>query len=255
MATGDVITAVPIPGLQRPFTKCDMKESTAMYNGLPRIQAEMHVGMDRIKELVEIIARHDQLGRFSFHLVHRHDHIANDTVRLESDLGVVPGKWNKATSIDSLDLQGIHGVVFKFIPKQNRLVPFEFAEGPSPISASDVNDKFVQEFTGYLIENNLTDTFALEVVHPAEVGQPNECTAEVEVDTFGTVVLPKSMVNAKEFLPTGWPGILQSGESEPPPGQTWAKKVDESHKVFINKPVGAAGELVDELVRQGVIKV
>ncbi|RSL56539.1 hypothetical protein CEP51_014383 [Fusarium floridanum] len=30
MATGDVITTVPIPGLQRPFTKYDMKESTVI---------------------------------------------------------------------------------------------------------------------------------------------------------------------------------------------------------------------------------
>ncbi|RTE69619.1 hypothetical protein BHE90_016001 [Fusarium euwallaceae] len=53
MATGDVITAVPIPGLQRPFTKYDMKESTVIvrtrrYNGLPLIQAEMHDQLGRL---------------------------------------------------------------------------------------------------------------------------------------------------------------------------------------------------------------
>lgn len=211
--------------------------------------------MGHVKELVKIIARHGQFGRFSFHLVHRHDSIADDTVRLESDLGVMPGKWNKATSIDSLDLRDIHGVVFKFTPEQNRLVPFEFAEGLSPISTNDVYDEFVREFLDYLIENGLADTFALEVVHPTKAGQPNECTAEIEVDKFGTVVLPRSMVNATEFLPTGWPGALQPDESDPPPGQSWAKKVDQSHKVFINKSIGTAGELVDGLVRQGVIKV
>jgi hypothetical protein len=211
--------------------------------------------MDHVKKLVEIITRHGQLGRFSFHMVHRHDPIADDTVRLESNLGLVPGKWNKATPIDCLNIRDIHGVVFKVVPEQNRLVPFEFCEGPSPVSASDVNDKFVQEFTGYLTKNSLTDMFALEVVHPTEGAQPNECTAEFEVDKLGTVVLPKSMVNAKEFLPTGWPGPLQPDDSEPPAGQTWAKKVDESHKVFINKPIGTAEELVRELVRQGIIEV
>ncbi|KAF2175645.1 hypothetical protein K469DRAFT_609952 [Zopfia rhizophila CBS 207.26] len=200
--------AMPIPGLDRPLTKDNMNESTTTYNSLLRIQSEMHVDMDHVKVLVEIISRHDQLGRFGFHLVHRHDPIANDMVRLESDLGIVPGKWNKATSIDSLDLCNIHGVIFKFVSEQNRLVPFEFGEGPSPVSASDVNDKFVQEFTGYLTKNNLTNMFALEVVHPAEGDQPNECTAEVEVDKLGTIILPKYMVNAKEFLPTGWPGPL-----------------------------------------------
>ena len=118
-----------------------------------------------------------------------------------------------------------------------------------------MDEKFIEEFTGYLIKNNLSDMFALEVVHPTEGGQPSECTAEVEVDKLGTVVLPKSMVNAKDFLRTGWPGPLQPDDSEPPPGQTWAKKVDESHKVFINRRIRNAGELVVELVRQGVIKV
>jgi hypothetical protein len=203
---------------------------------------------------VEIIARHGQLEQFSFHLVHRHDLIADDMVRLESDLGIVPGKWNMATSIDSLDLSNIHPVVIKFDHEQNRFIPFEFGEGPSPVSVSDVADEFVREFVGYLIEHDLSNIFALEIVHPAEGGQHSECTAEVEVDKFGTVVVPKSIMIAKEFLPTGWPGPLQPGDSEPPAGQSWAKKVDESHKVFINKPIGTAEELVHELVRQRVFK-
>ena len=49
--------------------------------------------------------------------------------------------------------------------------------------------------------------------------------------------------------------MFPPGDSEPPKGQTWAKKVDESHKVFINKPIRAAADLVDELVCQGIIKV
>ncbi|KAI1288517.1 hypothetical protein F5Y03DRAFT_404801 [Xylaria venustula] len=245
MATADVMTAVALPGLHQPFTMDGMKESTIAYNGLPRIQSEMHVDMYHVKKLLEIITRHGQLGKFSVHMAHQHDPIPNDTVRLESDLRVMPGKWNKATSIDSLDLSNIHSVY----------VAFEFGEGPSPVSASDVDDKFLQEFTSYLTKNNLTEMLVLEVVHPAEGGQPNECTAEVEVDKLGTVVLPKSMVNAKEFLPTGWANLPQPGDSDPPAGQTWAKKVDESHKVFINKPIRTPGELVDELGCQGVIKV
>lgn len=222
---------------------------------MPRIHSEMHIDMNHVEELVAIITRHGQLGKFSFHLVHRHDPIPNDTIRLESGFGIVPGKWNKPTAVDFVDLSDIHAVIFKFAPTQNQLVPFEFGQGPSPITPGGVDDEFVLEFTRYLAKNDLTDVFALEVVHPTEGGKPNECTAEVEVDKLGTVVLPKSLVNAKEFLPTGWPGPLQHGDSDPPAGQSWAKKVDESHKVFINKPIGTAGELVRELVRQGVLKV
>lgn len=213
----------------------------------------MCIDMNHVRELVGLITRHGQLGKFSFHLVHQHDPIAHDTIRLESNIGIMRGKWNKATAIDSVDLTNIHGVVFKFVPAHGRLVPYEFGRGPSPISSGDVDDEFVLDFTRYLAKNNLTNIFALEVVHPVEGGPPNECTAEVEVDKLGTVVLPKSSVNAQHFLPTGWPGLLQPGDGDPPPGQTWAKKVDDSHKVFINKPIGTARELVDELVRQGVL--
>ena len=58
-------------------------------NNLPRITSEMHIDIDHVKELVKMAARHGQLGRLSFYLVHRHDPIANDTVRLESGLVVV----------------------------------------------------------------------------------------------------------------------------------------------------------------------
>ena len=53
---------------------------------------------------------------------------------------------------------------------------------------SDVVDKFVKGFTGYLIKYNLSDISMLEIVHPAEGGQPNECTAEIGV--LGAVVVP-----------------------------------------------------------------
>lgn len=215
----------------------------------------MHVDTCHIKGLIEIIIRHQQLKKFSFHLVHRHDSIANNTVRLESDLECLPGKWNKATLIDSLDLTKIYPVVIKFLPELNRLVPFEFGEGPSPVSATDVNGDFIQEFIGYLIQHNLSNVIALEVVHPVEEHQNIECTAEIEVDKLGTVVLPQSMVKALEFIPTGWPGPLQPSEGDPPAGQSWAPRVNESHKVFINKPIITAKELMDELVCQGVIMV
>lgn len=214
--------------------------------------------MDHVKGLLEIIVRHDQIGRFGVHLIHRHDRIANDSVRVESRIGLVPGKWNKAATIDSLDLTNIHGVVFKFVPDRNRFVPFEFCQGASPISARDVDNQFVQDFASYLTKNHLVDTFSLEFVDPADKGQPEECMAEIEVDNLGTVVLPRSAVNAKEFLPTGWPSAavppLPLNDSEPPPGQTWAKGVDESHKVFINKTIEGAADLVDELRHQGVLK-
>lgn len=92
MTTVNIMTASTIPGLQRSFTKEDLKESTIIYNGLPRIQSEMCIDMNHVRELVGLITRHGQLGNFSFHLVHQHDPIARDTIRLESDIGIIRGK-------------------------------------------------------------------------------------------------------------------------------------------------------------------
>lgn len=242
---------IMIPGLHQPFTKADVKEATTRYNNLPRIHPEMDVDLNHVKELVNIIVQHNQVGIFGFHLVHRHDPIANGTIRLESDLGVIPGKWNKPTLIDSLDLSNMHGNIFQFDPEQAQLLPIEFGDGPPPITAADIPTEFISDFTAYLAKNSLTNIFALEIVHPVDGSR--QCTAEIEVDGLGTVVLPKSMVRAKGFLPTGWPGQHQPSDGDPPAGQSWAKKVDESHKVFINKDIGTAGELVDELTLMGVI--
>jgi len=180
----------------------------------------MRVNRDHVKDLVEIIVRHGQLENFGFHLVYRRDPISNDKVRLESNLAEIESsKWSKDISIDSLDLRNIHPVAIKFVPEQNQLVPFKFGEGPSPVSASDVVDRFIKEFTTYLIKHNLSDIFALGIVHPAEGGQSNECTAQVEADKFGTIVVPKSRVNTKESLPMEWPGPPQPGDNEPSTGQ------------------------------------
>lgn len=62
-------------------------------------------------------------------------------------------------------------------------------------------------------------------------------------------MLPKYMVNAKEFLPTGWPGPLQPGDSDPRRAKRGPRRLTNIRQVFINQPIGTAGELVDELVR------
>ena len=210
----------------------------------------MHVDDSHVKTLMNIIINHGQLGKFDLHLIHQHGSIENGIARLESDLQIVSGKWSKATSIDSLNLRNVHGVMFKFCSKPNQLILFEFSDGQSSVSANDVNENFVKAFTNYLNKNNLSDRLALQI------GQPNECIAEIEVESlagsFGIVVLPKAMVHADSFLSTGW---LENTLSEPPKGQSWAKKVDESHQIFINKKIEIKEKLVEELINRGVINV
>ncbi|KAG8420783.1 hypothetical protein J3458_002711 [Metarhizium acridum] len=124
----------------------------------------MGTEQNHVRKLVQIIIKHGQLGKFSFHLVHQHEPITGDAIRLESSLGILNGKWNKAVLIDSINLGNIHGVVFKFFSAENRFVPCEFAQGPSPNRSGDVDGVFLQEFTSYLTGHNLANILALEIV-------------------------------------------------------------------------------------------
>lgn len=82
-----------------------------------------------------------------------------------------------------------------------------------------------------------------------------KCTAEVEVGKYGTMVLPKSMMNGGEFIFTGWPDTNQPGDPDGPgPNEHWNKvKVGdkETHRVWVSQ-VKNETELLDELVRQEI---
>jgi hypothetical protein len=97
---------------------------------------------------------------------------------------------------------------------------------------------------------------AFQVGHFTTDGGP---TVEIEVVDHGTVTLPASMVNADKTVPTGYNVKLyinQLPEGEPPAGQSWAKKTNGSHQVFVNKPAGVGpGELMDALRANGAVKV
>ena len=113
--------------------------------------------------------------------------------------------------IDSLDLNNVHPVVFRFVFEFGagelslRLDPYEFGEGPSPVSISDVdNNTCMEEVADYIANNNLVDVVALQFLDPGKDSQqPKESTAEIEVGKYGTIVLPKSMMIGGKLMPTG----------------------------------------------------
>lgn len=189
-------------------------------------------------------------------------------MKLETKLTTKPGKWIKPVPIDSLDLNNIHPVVFKFVFEFVagelclRLDSYEFGEGPSPVSVCDVDDnKCIEEVADYITRNNLADVIALEFLDSVkDARQPKESTAEVEVGKYGTVVLPKSMMIGGKLIPTGWPDTNQpyDPDGEPHPGEHWNEAKSSTgvitHKVHVD-PVENERELLDELVRQGIIGV
>jgi hypothetical protein len=228
------------------------------YNGLPRIHSSMRISLDHVKKLEAIITQYNLREKLGIHLLHKHDDIANGHINLETELETIPGKWVKPVPIDSLNLNQIHGVIFKFTPESNILVPYEFAMGPSPISTNNIVDDCVRDICGYIATHSLANTTALEFLEPVKGGQPIESVAEFETGN-GTIIVPKSMVRAVELVATGWPNISQpfDPDAEPAPGTHWAPvKVGtkETHRVFVDQ-VENETELLDKLARQGVLKV
>ncbi|OHE93880.1 hypothetical protein CORC01_10779 [Colletotrichum orchidophilum] len=255
MAASVVIMKSPTcPGLLRPLTNADLEKSAYIYNHLPRIHEGMRVDDAHVAELLRLIDKNGYHGRLGLHLLHKHDDIADGTIRLESDLSEMPGSWNKATRIDSIDARSIHAVTFRHISPENRLVPYEFAEGPSSLTLGEKDHQFLGEFNEYLRKHSLSDALALEVAPCGAEPQHQEGTTEIEVNGAGTIVLPISMVNNGDFLPTGWLYLNQLEDSTPPKGQTWSKMTNGSHKVFTNNPVGTPAELFAELIQARIIK-
>jgi hypothetical protein len=202
--------------------------SNIRYNALPRIESKLGAETRHINPILEIISRHGvNLG---LHHLHRHGKIPAESIRLEKDYSVPSGKQNTATMIQDVNPNKIHAVMFKIQTCEQKLIPFEFGEGLSPVHESAVGQDFLQEILSYFRDYKLSNVFALQTLD----GQPREeCTAEVEVNDYDTIVLPKSMVTAEEFVPTGWSGP-PTEDGDPPAGESWAKKTDGSHKVFVS---------------------
>lgn len=237
---------------------------------------DMRPGREHVKNLAAIIGQHKMTGKFAAELLHKHEDTPVGQVKLEVNINTMPaeliktvlaeivcpskfeaalkvlsGKWMKPVQLDSLDLNNIHGIVFKFDPKEKCLVPYEFAEGPMLVSEEGLvnNDfvdnlnSFVKDFVNYVEKNNLTDIIGLQYLGAIEINsQHTPSTAEFELGQKGTITLPTSILKDVELVPTSWPDATWSStgkptDAEPPPGQSWAKKVVngvETHAVFVS---------------------
>ncbi|EFY91461.1 hypothetical protein J3458_005691 [Metarhizium acridum] len=152
----------------------------------------MGPGQEHIKNLATIIGQHQMTGKFAAELLHKHEDTRAGQVKLEVELKTMPdelikpvlaeivdpskldethkamiGKWMKPAQFDSLDSNNVHGIVFKLNTEGNCLVPFEFAEGPIPVSKDDnTHADFVNDFVDYVKSNNLSNVIGLQFLGP-----------------------------------------------------------------------------------------
>ncbi|CAI6049274.1 unnamed protein product [Clonostachys chloroleuca] len=262
MATATVTTVPTINGFHVPLTRDDMKLANVLCNKLPRMNSDMDPDQEHIKNLSAIIAQHQMAGKFATVLLHKHENTPAGQVKLEVELKTMPdklikpilaeivdsskldatlkamtGKWMRPIQLDSLDLRNVHGIVFKLNTDENCLAPFEFAEGPVPLSKDDNTlANFINVFVNYVKRHNLADVFGLQYLGLIDGdGQYISRTAEFELGKEGTIVLPTSVLKDVELVSTSWHGASEPTEGEPPAGESWAKRVVggvETHKVF-----------------------
>lgn len=241
------------------------------YNALPNIRDQPALQDEHVihvKALLEIIQDYGMAKVFGIHSLHSHGALPVGTVRLESGMGN-GFTWTKPTAVEKLDIANVHTTFFKF--GDESVVPFEFAEGPSPIDVSKIPAEFISNIGSYLVEHDLTNVIALEVGNFAKGdGVDAKPTAELEIqwgqDIHFTVVVPTAILKpgAGELIGTGWtvpvagaPGAIKP-DGEPDPGTHWLKveRPKYTHKVYVGSTEPVTPELlVQKLGEQGIIVV
>ena len=129
----------------------------------------------------------------------------------------------KLIQLDSLDLNNIHGIIFKLNPKEKCLVPYEFAKGLMSVSESGIinNDfvnnftSFVNDFINYVKKNNLTNIIRLQFLGVIKNdNQQIPFITEFELSEKGIITLLIFILKDMELVPTSQPDITQSSTSK-----------------------------------------
>ncbi|KAJ4310439.1 hypothetical protein N0V84_010971 [Fusarium piperis] len=235
MATPLAINIQNTPGLFDAPTTADLRESSATYNELPHIETQSNIPQQHLTALLTILSRYGLEKVFGFHLIHRHDEIGGDMVRIEASLKSEPGTWTKPVPIDHANLANIHGSLF-MLQRDGRLVAYEYREGqPEPFLSAD-NPPFFQELAEYILKNDLARLIALEVLDRRHLH--HDSWAEYELEGGSTVVLAKPRTNRGNFArATGWTHNPDKAlvDGDPQPGTHYENTTKGTHRVFVSK--------------------
>ncbi|GKU08177.1 unnamed protein product [Fusarium langsethiae] len=233
-----------VPGIDRSLTKADLKLASITATGLPRIHRDMKAPVPHLEVLVTIIENHNMVDKMAVHLLHSHEQLKESEIKLEKKLETAPGTWMQPVSADSIDPADLHTLAFKVDHTDSEdapfsLIPYEFGEGQSPIMGDERVLECMSDLATYIVEKDLVDIFALQLVQSDDhFAGP---TAELEVEGFGTITLPQSMQKIEALIPVSWPTCVSGSASQlsgPPPGQHWnvSTKPDgtQTHKVHVD---------------------
>lgn len=162
------------------------------------------------------------------------------------DLTSVRGCWTRPTRIEDLNINEIHGHIFRLTP-EGKFQAYEYREGFCAIP--DVDFAFFQEFADYLLVNQLTDLLGLQVL--SRNVSPLMCEFVMQND--GTVMLDARDV--KGWVPYRTTGYManEAGVTELKGNEQHAATTKGPHKVFYDGKLEDEKHLLDVLKREDII--
>lgn len=218
------------------------------YNTLPDDDHQPQVTEATLKELGDILIKHNMQHMFGVHLVHGHSTLPPGTAMIGqyTDRGV----WSHPTTIDQADLTNLHGHIY-VLNKDDKLVAYEYRQGLRKDLAA-VSSDFLADFFGFLVDHKLTQLLGLEV-RQLEHEHPN--VFEIVFSNGHTLMLPAERTkNVHPSRCTGWTFASVAGVTELQGSQAHSKTIQGPHKVFIGGKLDPKlADLVDVLEKKDIL--
>jgi len=193
------------------------------YNGLPDDARQPTISTQLVMAMGGILAKYDLLEKVGIHLIHGHFNLPVDTILVGSNYGDC--RWTKATTLDVLDLNNIHGHVF--VCTERGFHAYECQTGPLPdLSGVDVG-AFLEEFASFLKKNKLETVVGLELISSRDAAPMSELILSSSLQT----IMAPDFKKCLDTRQTGWQFRHESGELRVC-GQTYHAKSSKGHDPF-----------------------
>ncbi|KAL8310379.1 hypothetical protein RB597_010296 [Gaeumannomyces tritici] len=192
-----------------PFSDEHLKCATSIYNNLPEVSTQPTID-EHLNFFSSLLRQHRLQDFFGFHLAHSHHPIPDNTILLGTSINLPDGtsaeksirRWAKPTLIEDVRGKQIHGHIYVVKP-DGSLHPYEFQHGHYPVPSELDLGPFLQEFTKAVMEKELQDLIALEVLHPEDTDR--EPALEFIVDKVHHILVDGSVAKGwKQTRTTGW---------------------------------------------------
>ncbi|KAL8410430.1 hypothetical protein RB596_000203 [Gaeumannomyces avenae] len=193
-----------------PFSDEHLKSATLIYNNLPEVSTQPAIDDEHLDFFDNLLFRHRLQGVIGLHLAHSHHPIPDNTILLGTSINLPDGtsaeksirRWAKPTLIEDVRGEQIHGHVY-IVKTDGSLHPYEFQHGHSPVPSELDLGPFLREFAKAVMEKELQDLIALEVLHPEDTDR--ELALEFIVDEVHHILVDESVAEGwKQTRTTGW---------------------------------------------------